>query len=56
MTENKGNEIPQSAKNAARAKFLKKKNKRKATKATEKKQSTEKVINPRSLKKAKKIK
>lgn len=48
--------VPQSAKTAARAKFLKKKNKRKSTRNAEKKLNTQTVTTPKSAKKAKKVK
>jgi hypothetical protein len=49
-------DIPQSAKDAQRQRFLKKKSKRKSTRAAEKKLGTEKMTNPKPLKKAKKVK
>lgn len=56
MERAKGADIPQSAKNDQRSKFLKKRNKRKSTRIAEKKISTGKVTNPKPLKKAKKVK
>ena len=49
-------EIPESAKTAARARFLRKKNKRKSTRKVEKEQATKAITSPRPLKKAKKVK
>jgi len=49
-------DIPQTAKDAQRTRFLKKRNKRRATRVQEKKQDTERVTKPQPLKKAKKIK
>ena len=56
MAATKGADIPQSAKTAQRKQFLKKANKRKATRAAEKKINTKQVTSPRPLKKAKKVK
>lgn len=49
-------DIPESAKNAVRTRFLKKKNKRKATRKVEKEQVTKAVTQPKVVKKPKKVK
>jgi hypothetical protein len=52
----KGADIPQSAKTEQRRQFLKKANKRKATRAAQKKINTKKITEPKPPKKAKKVK
>ena len=52
----KGADIPQSAKTAARTKYLKKANKKKATRDAKNKINTERYTSPKPLKKGNKVK